>query len=447
MKLLGGSLGLVLLLAGNSFAATVSLDSQRKLELQTQILSAFNRGGCGALEDLLDVKEPSYYSAISLSVIAFCQKELWRAVELFQKAEEFDPTHPVVARLHATYIWRRDKRAAKPLWEKVLLLARDKALRTLAREYLDGNPPAEKTIEIDKAWSYYGSFQVGGGNATNPTQVAKSLGGKKSSIFSNMIVNAGLHREFDGFFASGNYSLSFNKYFQNAPADLFVQDLDLPLSVRIGSNEDLRLRPFASHWIFGGKSYYSYLGVGVLGVVFRNKYKQRLQALVYRDYYQSPFLHPQEGYHYRCEYNWEVFPSPWFIRLFASVEHVTAGRDRNSAAGVLIPYSHNDLEVDGFFEYSLKNVILGLTSRFLLREDGQESRYRDSNGTSVTKRREDFQMVLEPSIAIPLKTEAQLVALYRYTERFSNWTYGDYQDKTFANHEVQLSIKVSLKSL
>lgn len=431
----------------NLFGASASIDPQRRTELQAQLISAFNRQGCEGISRFLTVKNLSEFTPISLAVLGFCQTEFSKATELFLRAEEEDPTHDEVARLHATYVWRKNPIMAIPLWEKVLLLARDQPLRVLARSYLDGHPPDEQKIEIDKPWAYYGTVQVGTGYAANPGLTADSLGGGKGSLVGNSIVSAGLQREFGGYFVGTNYGLTYNKYFENSPADLLVQDLDIPLSVRIGSNEDLRLRPFLSNWVLGGKMYYSYLGVGVLGVVFRNSYKQRLQASVYRDFFQSPLLHPQEGYHYRCEYSWELFPAPWYIKVFVSVEHVSAGRDRNTPTNLLVLYSHNDMGIDGFFEYSLQWIIFGLNGHFLLREDSQDSRYKDAVGTLVTKNREDFQMIFEPTVSVPLTPEMQLIALYRYSQRLSNWTRGDYQDKTFSNHEFNFSLKVSLKSL
>jgi hypothetical protein len=265
----------------------------------------------------------------------------------------------------------------------------------------------------------------------------------------NGLLNAGAERRFGFGFLAMDYTLTGNDYPADPSANYVEHDLDIPLSFRAGSNEDLRIRPFGTYVTLGNNPYYVYGGLAVQGVAYRGKYRQIVQGSVYQDkYYASP-LAPQAGTHFRFDYNWEFYPESWFVRFFFYLEHVQAGRTTDPSTGGAIPYSHNNLAVQTFLEYDMKWVILGLSTKFLLREDDNQASYKigSANSSFIYKQRQDLQVYLSPGIAVPLGGGVHLLLTYTLNRIFSNVGPLDYADENAFDEGLVASIRWNLETL
>jgi hypothetical protein len=426
-----------------------NIPQQDTLVLQTKLIEAFNRSQCQEVNSLAPLDELGRLAPLSLGIVAYCQKDPATALELFQRAESGDPSGVSLALLHARYEWKRNPARSRELWQRVLLLARDGATRLLARQYIEGTATGDEPIVLGDAWSYYVDARLGGGYETNPGLLAPSTSDIQGSLSVNGVLNAGVERRFGFGFLSSNYTLTGNAYPADTSADFVEHDLDLPVSFRAGSNEDVRIRPFGTYVTLGGNPYYLYGGGAVQGVAYRGKYRQLVQGSVYKDKYYAAILAPQSGTHFRFDYNWEFYPESWFVRFFFYLEHVQAGRTVDPSSGGSIPYSHNNIAVQTFLEYDLKWMILGLSMKLLFRADDNQASYKvgSANSSFIYKQRQDVQLYLSPGIAIPIQNGMHLILNYTLNRIFSNIGPLDYADENVFDQGLVAALRVNLEIL
>ena len=416
-------------------------------------MRAFNADECRAVHELVRPAQYQRLSALSLAIVAYCEPDFSTAEQFFSLAETLDPSSDNVAVLHARFLSNQGLEDADRMWEKVALLARNRDYLYEAREQLEANVTEPTHTGISRTWSSYALANLGAGVETKP-DVADTLLGQPSnpSAFNSVVLNAGMQRNFSFGFLGVNDQLTWHDYFSSSASNLLGNNLDFPFSIRAGTYEDLRIRPFGSFQQLGDSAYYNSYGVAMQGVVYRGTYKQICQGEVFHDGYYPQSLKAQGGTHFRFDYTWASLGMPWLHRILIYLEHVQAGRDvvrQGSAVVVSIPYSHTDVAVDLYSEYSHKWIIFGLGTKLLLREDDNNSTFPDPTTTSGqnSKQRQDFQLSLSPSITVPITYATQLRASYQFIQRFSNMNAGDYVDWTFEDQVWMLTLQVALDML
>lgn len=425
--------------------------AQQENETEAAIVLAFNEKRCQAVTPLL---RPEYYdrlSPLATAVAGYCESNYSEAVRLLTRAETLEPGNDSIAYLHARYVWERNPRLAQPLWKKVMLVARDPSYRREARAHLEGQEFGTDALDINPLWIIRSSITLGTGAETNPTGPLLLPNQRdKISPFSNTIVTARVERHLPFGSLSVLDRLAWRHYFAGTLSNLIINNIELPFSIRGGSMEDLQVRPLGTLTGLDGSAFYFSGGVAIAGISYRGVYRQRCQASILWDKYYFQQLRAQGGAHYRFDYEWELFPVPWFYRLLFYVEHVQAGRDINRRGTILIsniPYSRNDISLEGSAELHMSWITLGIVTNVLFSDYINDSTYPASNGSTVIKQRSDFQVSLSPTVFVPLSSATRLRLAYQWIRRYSNFGPEDFSDKAFEDHVAHASVQVSLNIL
>lgn len=417
------------------------------LTLQTKLAQAYSRRGCEEIGTLAPVEEVSRLPALGVAVVAACVDDSSVAERLFQSAEASDPTNTAIYFLHAKVRWRRDHAAAEPLWRKVEMLARDPGTKQIARSFLDGTANGNETISLEADWNYFVDARFGGGYETNPAYVAPSTLVIQTSPSINGSLNAGAQRRFATGSLSVNYTFTGNVYTAASSSTFLQHDLEVPFNLRAGTNEDLRIRPYGTYLSLGNSPYYEFGGIALQGIAYRGKFRQLVEGSVFADHYASPSLQPQDGTHLHFDYRWEYYPLNWFARWLFYLEHVQAGRA--SGAFGSTPYSHNDLGFQAFLEWNLGFTLLGLNTKLAVRDDDNDSRYRigSASAPTVSKRRKDLTLYLQPSASFPIGQGMYFILTYFFNQRWSNMGPNDVVDEGYADQGAQALFRITLEAL
>lgn len=428
---------------------TLSFDQQQASDLEAKLIEAFNHGQCAALPSLISSTLYEVLPPIGLAIVAYCDPDTDDAERLFGRAEFTAPSSDVVVMLHARRVSQTNPAAAEPLWRRVLLLARSSYVRLMANAFLDGRGDLSEPIEVQTPLLFFASLRFFGGTDTNPQ--LQLLGGETSpSGFAGLQLSAGaLHSMAFGAVAA-NYALNRTQYFVRPSCNLWKHDLELPLILRAGTNEDIRIIPFGEMQYLGEQPYYQYGGMRVAGIAFRGTYKQTVQASLYQDGYDNSLLNHQAGGHFRFNYLWEFYPHDWYVNFNAYIEHVEAKRDTGPRGGptYIIPYSHNDIGLTAQAEHNFGRFLLGLNAGLILREDDLDSTYTVGQGGAPTvKRRQDLSFYLQPTLTVQLASSVQLLAIYSLYRNLSNMGPFDYQDQSYVDDVVSVGIRIYMESL
>jgi hypothetical protein len=326
------------------------------------------------------------------------------------------------------------------------MVARTPYFTVMAREYLDDRVTEDKPIILTPL-TLYGSVQIGGSHVSDPRRPEfVGVTAKESDAF-NLRANAAAQRWFPFGSVSLNYTLENNHYFSASHFDLMKHDMDVPVAIHVGANEDIVFRPLGSFSLVGGQNYQSVVGLGVQGIVFRSTYRQSVQGLIYKDRIYPSSLEGLDGTHYRFEYNWDFFPLSWFFQVLLWIEHQNADNDVVNGVPSPIPYSHTDVGLRVNLQHEFKWLSLGLNSRLISRTDSDTSTYAvRTTGQVITKRRQDFDVVLQPNLSIPLYGTVQLVGWYEWQRIFSNMGPIDYADRNYQNHVVGVALKATVSN-
>ena len=412
-------------------------------ELQERILDSFSEGNCDKVRAAVSPNHYRELRATVLAALAFCAPIGQLPEELFAQAEEQDPSNALIYVLHARYRWKSDPASAEPLWKKVLLFARNLSITRMAQEYLSGNGEGEEKVKLNDNWVYYADLQIGVSQESNPTGISASSREALPSgaLNSQMLLSAQKSTSFGSI--SGNYSLLGTSYFSTHPTDLLENNLDAPIAVHAGSNEDVVFRPFMSFTTLGNIPYQGIIGVGVLGVAYRSNYKQSVQGSIFVDRLFPGASQRQDGTHFRFEYNWELFPPSAYIKLLGYIEHVQADQDIDE--DFTFSYSHSDIGFQTVYTYEIKRLTLGIAPRILFRQDSVASKYLSASDQSpITSLRHDIQIGIQPNLTFSIIPHFQVYAWYEWSRNYSNIGPDDYADLNSTNQIIGLALKVFL---
>ncbi len=308
-----------------------------------------------------------------------------------------------------------------------------------------GSAAGIEPIGLEDRFQYYVNAVSGLGYETNPSLQVGSAPVIQGSSLALVTGQTGVQRQFGAASIAANYITRYNKYFSLSSSNNWQNSLELPITFRAGTNEDIRIRPFGGYQLIDGSPFYLYGGISVVGDAMRGNHRQAVQGSIFYDKFYSASYQQQQGTHFRFDYSSEFFPVSWYLQFLAYVEHVQAGREVGTSPARNIPFSHNDIAFQGFAEYDLRWVLLGIGAKLLIREDDNDSRYTiGTTGSSpTTKRREDFQLTLSPSFAFPLGSGVHLIASYKWFRQLSNMGAKDFVDKNIEDHVVTLAFRAS----
>jgi hypothetical protein len=411
-------------------------------ELESSIVEAFTRNECSRVKSSADPKLLKKFRPLVLGVIAYCTPDRKKAEKLFTEAEKKAPYDALILVLHARYLFKIDAAAAQPLWGKILVIARNPSLKKVAEDYLEGVETPEEGLPITKDWTFVGSLETAGSYENNPTGQALSVGTRPGSYALNNSLLFGANRSLKSTDSLGaNVSITTNNYFSAHYADFWENDFDLPYSTRVGNNEDLIFRPLGRYSQYSDLTYEVMGGFAVTGVAYREKYKQSVQTSIFINHYFIDVATPESGTHFRFEYNWEFYPDQYGFRLLAFIEHVAARVDTTITPGAQVPYSHNDIGTNLFFDYRFHGVIFSFYPSITVREDDNDSIYEDLNGNTIDKRRTDTSLDFKAKLSVPLNRNFEAIAYYDWNRTYSNIGIGDYIDRNFQDQIVGIGIR------
>lgn len=403
-------------------------------DLQWRIVELYSNERCDLVHALVRPEDYERLRPNILAIVAYCKPDHQESEKLFQLAEREDPAGDLIMAMHAQSVWAVDSEKAKPLWEKVLKFARNPYLQTMAKEYLTDNvaKASNKPLQLSKI-TIYGRLRAGGSYETNPILRYDSNPGRaRPQRVGNLQLLAGAQRWYPFGSISAIYNGAYSRYWMSSDLNTIQNELEIPVNLRMGTHEDLVLRPFGGFDWAGGNPYRSTYGFGVMGIAYRSDYKQYVQGSVYNENLPVARFRAQEGTHFRFDYNWEFYPAAWLFRFQMFMDHVKAANDFNN--GTDITYSHTDFGGDLGAQVHLSGITFGLDAKAIFRFDSLPSRYAaPSTGVSAEKTRQDMNWVLTPSFSVPLFSYMQLYAWYEYNKNSSNIGASDYADYNIVN--------------
>jgi hypothetical protein len=422
-------------------------------EFQHYIVRLYSEGRCSEIRKISKGVDLSQLRPNVKAIAAYCEPPDYDPEDLFTAAEEANPTGDLIIVLHAKYHEKkRDFVNARPLWQRVLMIARNDYFRVMAHEHLSGaiapgTAASEKPLNLSPDTGF-ARLVVGGINTSNAQTPDFVYLPQASSLGLLSRADVSLRRWYPFGSLAMRYRMGYDRYFTASQYNLMQNNVEVPVAIQIAAAKDLVIRPFTGYSLLGSNPYRFHYGLGVIGAVIHPNYKQSVQGMVFEDRIFIGDISSQQGAHYRFEYDWEFYPESWVINTTFAVEHVSA-----TPATVLFgnagffEMSHTDLEGDMRFERDLGLLTVGFVPRFKYRVDSSDSQYvRRSDGVGITKHREDWDVALRWQAYVPIFRKYQIVGWYEWRRIFSNIGPDDYIDRNYRSETVGVAIRTSLST-
>ena len=434
---------------------TRSHHGDHQAELDARIVQLFSNNKCDEVNQVVNLDDVVRFRPNIIAIIAFCTESRESSEKFFQIAELKDPQGDLVLVLHALRVWKTNPEASNPLWQKVLMLGRNPFLVQMAHEYMNGTIGKGDWIEnlTLKKFTIYGDLEFGGTHASNakhpnfPRQSgAPSIGHEIRFNFIGQV-----WKRFGSI--AGVYHFSQDRYYQYQRGNVQKNIFEVPLTIREGGNEDLVFKPFGLITAVGNALYNTNYGLAVLGIIYRQEYKQSVQGKVWQESLHPASLQNQSGSHFRFDYSYDFFPPFWLIRTGFFVEHGAADRDvvqdslGQDSIGAAITNSHSDAGFNFSVQRSFKLFSLGFESNFSFRQNSDHSTYVSPvTGQYVSKTRQDFEIQIRPQFILPVMPFVQLLAWFEWHQIQSNLGTTDYANYNYLNQSVGLSLKAFMSN-
>jgi hypothetical protein len=434
----------ILNMPGLAFANIVKSASQGT---QARIVELFSSDNCAGVRDLVRSEDAFTLRPNVMAIAAYCEVPGVNSNELFARAETIDPTGDLILTLHAKYVWKRDKAAAEPIWQKVLIYARNPYLIAMAQEYLAGMIAEDKPMSL-KSTTYFGSILIGASADSNarPPELSYLPDSNSPGIILSARLNG--QKWFPSGSISGNYYLNAAVHPSDTRYNVTTQEIDIPVALHAGKNEDLVFRPIGGLSTLNGAPYKSKIGIGVLGIIYRADYKQTLQGLIYSDHISLQQIEGEDADHFHFDYSWEFYPKSLVVVTQFSIEHSKA---ENTTFYAGIPGNFNNAHTDTSIDFSIQkefgSISLGLSSRIGVRLDSAATRYTSpQTGEIVRVTRADTEVMLMPNLTLPIFPFVQLYAWYQWDKISSNIGEDSYVNRNYTEQVLGLALKTSLSS-
>jgi hypothetical protein len=415
-------------------------------DLESKIVEAFTANDCARINAIASQNYYPKFRPLVLAVVAYCKPNRTEAEKLFNDAQNRSPSDDLILVLHARYIFGIDPELAKPLWGKIYVVARNPGIKRMAQDYLEGTQTPDEGFSLNKKWTFLGSLEGSAGHESNPTGSALSQGVHPDSDAVNSVFFGDLTRAFTSGNSLGlNLAATTNTYFSAHSADFWENDVDIPFTLQVGTNEDMLIHPIGRYSEYGGATYESMAGFALTGVTYETSYKQSVQTSIFVNHYFIDVVGPEGGTHFRFEYNWEFYPENYYIHFLAFIEHTSAGDDTLTFPASDIPYSNNQLGTSVNLDYRFHGFTLSFNPSFTFRIDDNPSIYQVTDffgNTSITsKLRQDKMIDLKARVSFPISRNLEVIAFYDYNRVYSNIGVEDYFDRNYQDQTVGIGFR------
>src|SRR5262249_19731446 len=130
----------LLAVLGNALAAPLARAERGVPEpIQARIVRLYSEGRCADVRSLVRKVELTRLRPNVMAIAASCEPPGDDCESLFERAEKANPTGDLILVLHARHLAReKGAAAAEPLWQRVLMVARNEYFRRMAKDYLAG---------------------------------------------------------------------------------------------------------------------------------------------------------------------------------------------------------------------------------------------------------------------------------------------------------------------
>ena len=362
-----------------------------------------------------------------IAVIASCEPSAQKSESLFKLAEERDPHGDLIAMLHALRLSQTDQEAAKPQWTRVLMYARSNSMRDMAREALSGLEVRQTPLNLS-SWTWTVQADAGASHHSSPwyPDLPGRLSAPSNAIDTDLFLRA-QHWIRRGSI-SATYRLEDHRFLRASSLSTQSHLVELPFALRVGESEDLIFRPFFEQSQVGGEVFSNTIGMGFVGVAYRQMSKQTVSGFAASEQTVIPDVQSPRLAHYHFNYQWEWFPPRWLLLMNFSVDNFSANRIQKFGN---VPgdfnESHNDLSFCFTGRRGFDRISFGLTSLVKARFDAHDSQYiQPVTLNSATKMRNDFTLELEPHFIWRIRSELELRAYAKFSKVVSTISAGDY---------------------
>lgn len=438
------------------FAGTNNTFAQGKLTalpmipetLQREIVEQYSSGHCDEVRTTVEKLDLERLRPNVLAIVAYCSPSGHDPEDLFSSAEKKEPTGDLILTLHA--FWRVKTKgldSARPVWEKLFVLARNDYFRTMAHSFLAGagnpemvNTPLDLSPNTEFARIFLGAFRRSDPRPSDFLYLTshESYGTRTNADLS--------WRRWYGFGSvSANYSIAYDRILTDRRFDLVNNTLEAPVEFRVSRAKDLAIRPYVTYATFGGEAYNSRYGLGVKGTVYRENFVQWIQTSIYTETEFIPEIVDQGGTHYRFDYAWDVYPSAWYLSSRFFMDHNAANRT------LMYLGRSGDFEMS-YTRFGLNFIVRRDIGRFTVgfeptveyRQNTTESTYIDRSLILTHKKRQDFTLRGLIDVSMPLTQQLQLYAWYERLNVQSTLGKSDYVNRNVNTETIGLGIRTSI---
>ena len=433
-----------LFLSGTAHAAPTVPEA-----IQTEIVQLYTHENCFEARKLMAHIDLNQLRPNVMAVAAYCEPLGMDPETLFLRAETLNPTGDLILVLHARYRSLNDPKGAAPIWEKVLMTARNTYFRELAKEQLTGvteDPKKVRPLNLSPT-TFLGQAYFGWIFQRNPELQELAFETPKETT-GLTLGGLGVYRKWYSFGSLAfRDMINYTKFTDEPNYNYFNNFFEAPLAVHLVTSKDLVFRPFLNYSNLGGLPYHFIYGLGMKAAVYTGSHVQSVQAILFNDRIYHSALTPTQGAHYRFEFAWDFYPLYWMISTLFGVEHLSSARVSNFIGQIgRFEMSHNDLFFNFKFEREFSRFGLEFSPRMTFRMDTDDSRYTSKDGSATTKRRQDLELAIKTTLSAPLIPSVQLFAWHEWDNTFSNFGPNDFADFNYHNQIVGVGLRANFST-
>ena len=417
--------------------------------IQTDIIQFYSNGNCADARKLMERTDLTQLRPNVMAIAAYCEPIGYDPEVLFARAEQINPTGDLILILHAKYVSKKDPAASIPLWEQVLMTARNPIFRDIAKEHLAGiNEDLQKERPLNLSPStLLGGISISPFYRTNPEPPELSFASPRPSegLHTGGFASYRLWRPFG--YLGTRLDLNYDQFALASDFNLLNTTLETPIAIHVAPSKDLIFRPFTGYSVLGANPFRFTYGMGMRAAVYKGIYIQSVQGMFFTDRVFNSQINATQGSHYRFDFAWDFFPLYWTIATLLTVEHVSSTPTANFLGSTgLFEMSYNDLSLEAKFEREFNHFAFELSSKLRYRADTADSTYVNGAGTSVSKQRVDIEPTLKALITAPIIPSVQIFTWYEWSNIFSNFGALDFANYNYHNQTVGLGLRASLST-
>lgn len=419
--------------------------------IEEKIAAEFAEGGCLYIKNRGELSHYRYYKAVTLAIVAYCEKNESLGQELFSMTEhKKDGDSVVVLLLEARYLWKIQHEKSVEIW-KVLLNKAPEDIRELARAYLNAAEGEQVEKQEERGWfrnQYFLTTNLGTSYETNPLQQGnyENTNNPRPSGATNLLVSAEALRNYSSGSVALDYNFSKSTYFSTSTAELTVHNFQLPVMYKLHAWGEVKVMPFWGTFTWGSNPYMNQLGGALIYEQAFNFARTLTKISFYQDRYHLTSFESQQGNHQRLDELWEIdwWWLPFVVNGGGYYERFDGGADDLPSANLYLPYSAEIYSGYLTAEYNLNSKWkLDFIPRLTIRQDRDSSRFvQQSGGSPISKYRQDFLWEGQLIISYLHSNTYHVHATYHYLQNNSSINANDYTDRNYKNQQFKVDLQV-----